>query len=236
MTGEGFFGFFHSGAAHAPVFEAMLRELAADLPVRHAVREDLLTRARAEGVTEAVREAVAVEILRLAGEGAAVVLCTCSTLGPGAELAATRTDVPVLRIDRPMVEEALAAGSRILIAAALASTLGPTRDLVLRVGAERGLRPEIREVVAEGSWPLFEAGDRQGYWRRIAETVRAEVGDAEVVVLAQASMAGAAELLPDLGIPVLSSPEAGLRRALALAGRPLPDRPGEDAAGRHIRG
>lgn len=214
MTGDRPFGFFHSGAMHVPVFEAMVRGLEGDIPVRHAVREDLLARAQAEGTGEAVLEAVAEEILGLVRQGAAVVLCTCSTLGPGAERAATRTAVPVLRIDRPMVDRALDLGGRILIVAALASTLAPTRDLIERVAAERGLSPTIREVVAEGAWPLFEAGDREAYWRRIAAAVRPQVTDVDAVVLAQASMAGAAELLADTGVPVLSSPETGVRAAV----------------------
>ena len=40
-----------------------------------------------------------------------------------------------------------------------------------------------------------------------------------MIVLAQASMAGAAALCPDLAIPILSSPRLGLEAALArLAG------------------
>lgn len=216
MNGKRPLGFFHSGAMHVPVFEAMVRELRADVPMRHVVRADLLARAQAEGATAAVLEAVAAEILYLVAEGAAVVLCTCSTLGPGAELAAARTASPVLRIDQPMVEQAVATGPRILIAAALPSTLGPTRDLVERVAAARGATVWIEAVVAEGSWSLFEAGDRKAYWRRIAEAVRRRAQQADVVILAQASMAGAVELLADLGIPILTSPASGVRRALEL--------------------
>jgi hypothetical protein len=51
----------------------------------------------------------------------------------------------------------------------------------------------------------------------VAASVRAAAGGAGVVVLAQASMAGAAEHLQDLGKPVLSSPELGMRAALARA-------------------
>lgn len=219
MTGA--LGFFHSGAMHVPVFEAMVRELAGEIPMRHAVRADLLERAQLKGVTLAVQEEVVAEILGLVETGAAVVVCTCSTLAPGAELAANRTHVPVLRIDRPMVERALDCGRRILIVAALASTLAPTRELVERVAAERRVVPLIRELVAEGAWPLFEAGNREDYARTIAAAVRPRAGETDVVILAQASMAPAAALLADLTIPVLASPRLGLEQALALRSRRL---------------
>ena len=46
------------------------------------------------------------------------------------------------------------------------------------------------------------------------QALMAAQGDVAAVVLAQASMAGAAARLEDLGVPVLSSPELALRAAL----------------------
>jgi hypothetical protein len=66
------------------------------------------------------------------------------------------------------------------------------------------------------AWPLFEAGDQAGYLARIAGHARTL--DADVIVLAQASMASATELLDDLRIPVLSSPRLGVLRAVEMAG------------------
>lgn len=67
-------------------------------------------------------------------------------------------------------------------------------------------------------WPLFEAGERTAFEAAIAGGVRDAVRDIPglgAVVLAQGSMAGAAGLLADLGIPVLASPELALACALA---------------------
>lgn len=204
---------WHSTPANEQPFERLVRERAPDIPLVHRTRPDLLAAAQPE-LTPRVRRQVALDILELADRGAAAVLCTCSTLGPGAESAAELTSVPVLRVDRPMIEAALDRGSRITVAAALASTLGPTRDLLLRAARARGMTIEVREISCEGAWAFVERGDRAGYWRAVAAAIREGMGPADAIVLAQASMAGAVELLADLGVPVLASPRLGVKAAI----------------------
>ena len=64
---------------------------------------------------------------------------------------------------------------------------------------------------------LFEAGETEAFAAVIAGEVRKVIESGReigCVVLAQVSMAGAAELLGDLGVPVLASPELALRAGL----------------------
>ena len=66
-------------------------------------------------------------------------------------------------------------------------------------------------------WPLFEAGEQAAFDAVVAGEVRQVIGSGReigCVVLAQVSMAGAAELLGDLSVPVLASPELALRAGL----------------------
>lgn len=137
----------------------------------------------------------------------------CSTIGGYAEQASQRTSQTVVRIDRAMAEQAVAAGSRIIVIAALASTLAPTRQLLLAVAHDAGKTITITAKLCEGAWSKFEAGDQAGYLHEIASTIRevAHVGD--VVVLAQASITDAAAYCTDVAIPVLSSPRFGVEAA-----------------------
>jgi aspartate/glutamate racemase len=214
MTGP--LALWHSTDSNRAVFQALLDELAPEIPLVHRVRAELLEAAQPQGLTPSIRRQVAEDILRLADEGAAVILCTCSTLGPGAESAAELTDATVFRVDRPMIERALDHGPRIVIAAALASTLQPTRDLALRAARDRGIEPGLREVLIADAWSFYAAGDREAYAERIAEVLRREAGGSDAIILAQASMAPAADRLGDLGIPVLSSPRLGAEAAVAV--------------------
>lgn len=201
----------HTSPAHIPVFDALRDEDQQGLELRHFVDEELLARARREG-PEAVAGAVRDVLDAAVAEGARAVLCTCSTIGAVAETVGARVGVPVLRGDRPMAAAAVAAGPRIVVAATLESTLGPTVALVEEEGRRRighALEPlDTRTLLVEGAWARFEAGDTEGCARLVADAVDAVTG-ADVIVLAQGSMAPA-QHLTTTAIPVLSSPRPGL--------------------------
>ncbi|MFG2568017.1 aspartate/glutamate racemase family protein [Streptomyces sp. NPDC048567] len=205
----------HTSPVHVPVFDA-LRD--ADHPgtaLRHVVREELLATAAALG-PEAVADEVEAVVADLVAEGADAVLCTCSTIGAVAEAAGVAAGVPVLRVDRPMAAAAVRAG-RVTVLAALTSTLEPTRALLTEEAAGAGLPADVRTVLVDGAWDRFTAGDSDGFLDLVAASAD-EVRDADVIVLAQGSMAGAAERTTT-AIPVLSSPRPGLAAAVAAAGR-----------------
>jgi hypothetical protein len=208
--------FLHTSPVHIPTFERLLVEIDPSITARHFVDESLLNEARAAGeITPALEQRIAAALRDASAPDDAVVLCTCSTIGGSAEASGAQTGSVVLRVDRPMAERAVALGERILVAAALASTLGPTRTLIEDTAQAAGKRIELRELLCETAWAVFESGDLAGYAETIANELRAAAGDADVIVLAQASMAAAAPLCADIGIPILSSPRLGLEAAIA---------------------
>lgn len=193
----------HTSPVHVPVFDALGERDHPGAVLRHVVRAGLLERAREvgpEGVRAEVREV-------LAGVGGPV-LVTCSTLGGVAESLGPELGFPVLRVDRAMAARAVAIGPRVVVLATVRSTLGPSVELL----AEEGAR-DVRSQVVPGAWELFEAGDEGGYFAVVAEAAD-RVADADAIVLAQASMAGAVPLARTR-IPVLASPALGLAAALA---------------------
>lgn len=70
------------------------------------------------------------------------------------------------------------------------------------------------DVVGVGAWASFEAGDLDDYLDRVAATCSALDGSCDVIVLAQASMAGAAGRA-SVDAPILSSPSLAVRAAVA---------------------
>ncbi|MET7308996.1 aspartate/glutamate racemase family protein [Streptomyces sp. NPDC005571] len=202
----------HTSPVHVPVFEALRDADHPGLDLRHLVHEDLLARARDAG-PEAVRGEIEALLAGAVAEGATAVLCTCSTIGGVAESAAESLGVPVLRVDRPMAAAAVAR-DRVVVLAAIDDTLPPTLALLAEEAGNRCV--DIRTVLVAGAWARFEAGDRDGYLDLVAAAAD-RVTDADVIVLAQASMADAATRTAT-GIPVLSSPRPGLSAAAAAAG------------------
>jgi len=211
--------FLHTSPAHVATFDRLLAEVAPDVTARHLVDEDVLRQARDGGrLTAEMQQQVSRDIHELAGSGAAVILCTCSTIGGCAESYTGTQGSTILRVDRPMARRAVELGQRIILAATLASTLQPTAELIRDEAAHAGKAIELIEVLCEGAWAKFEQGDRAGYFAAIAEALREPAQQADVIVLAQASMAGVEPVAADAGIriPVLSSPRLGLEAALAV--------------------
>ncbi|MCG6903937.1 MAG: aspartate/glutamate racemase family protein [Rhodobacter sp.] len=205
----------HTAEIHVATFQAIFAGLGRPVRLTQRVEADLLEQARTQG-TEAVRGATIAALADLAGADA--VICTCSTLGPLADDFA-RSNPQVFRIDQPLMRAACAHGPRILVAICLESTRAPTLDLLRDTARElgRGIRPEV--ILCDAAWPLFEAGDSDGFARNIASRIdeRARRGDIDCIVLAQASMRVAAPLLAHPGVPVLTSPDIAAAHAISLA-------------------
>ena len=208
--------FLHTAEVHVRTFTRLVEELGPGTVSAHVVDESLLADAQLLGIADVgLRERLTLR-LRESAEGADVVVCTCSTISGLAEDLAAVIDVSLVRVDRPMAERAVVLGSLIAVVAALDSTLDPTIALLEESAAARGHSVSISSVVSEGAWDLFCSGDLDGYASAVATTIDAIDHRADVVVLAQASMAPAA-LLARSSTPVLSSPRLAVEAALELA-------------------
>jgi len=114
-----------------------------------------------------------------------------------------------------MADRAVALGPRVLIVAALESTLEPTAKLIRESAGAMRAQVEIEQLLVRDAWAHFQSGDRVTYVDTVARAVRAQPKGASVVVLAQASLAPAADKLQDLGVEVLASPALGVESLLA---------------------
>lgn len=212
--------FLHTSPVHIGTFTELTDRLSPGTRAAHIVDEDLLRQAREQGhehpdvvhnVQRAVRAAAAA--------GARVVACTCSTIGGAAESTPIGHGHVALRIDRAMADQAVRLGPKVLVVAALASTLAPTVNLIEDSARRLALPVEASPLWVCDAWPHFEQGRLTQYLAAIRVAVERECGAvgrwADVIVLAQASMAPVAPALSHSVVPVLSSPELGVRAALA---------------------
>ena len=181
----------HTAESNVAVFEAARPD---GVSLSHAVRPDLLAAAEAEGLTPAIAAATIEALGAMDGDA---VLLTCSTLGPAAGAAGA------VRADAALADAAVATGGTVEVLCAAPSTLAATAELFGAAAGHTGARVVVRLV--PGAWPLFHAGDHAGYAALIARD--AETSRADVVALAQASMAPAARMT---ACPVLTCPQAAL--------------------------
>lgn len=209
-------GLLHTAEAHRARFDRLLAELAPrDVRWVHCVREVLLRQALDTFPVNTIAAGIESALATLQSQGATEALCTCSSVGGMAEQVGRQMGLPTLRVDRPMAEAAVGAGKRLLVAACLPSTLGPTTQLLNEVAYAQNRRIEIETLLMENAWPLFQAGDEAGFARHIAGIIQHIRPRPDAIVLAQASMAGAADLLKQSPVPVFASPRLGVAASLA---------------------
>jgi len=205
--------FIHTVRPLVDVFHRLGAEFLPGIPSMHVLDELILERIRRRGSlapedAERLRAHVA-----LAEEvGACAVLVTCSTISPCVDTIRPIAKVPVFKIDEAMIAEAVRSGNRIGIIATNATTLEPTRQLLLAQAAALGKPIAVTLHLVEGALASLLQGDGATHDALIKEAVRKMAGQSDLIVLAQASMARALEVIPEeeRSVPVLSSPHAAL--------------------------
>lgn len=202
-------GLLHTSATLVPVFEQLCRAKLPDVSVFNLVDDSLIKdviacdRLRPQTARRVVQHVAAAE-----DAGADYILVTCSSIGAAVETAASVASVPVLRVDQPMADRAVAAGRRIGVIATLRTTLAPTADLIERRAAAAGKNVELTARLCEGAFDALMSGDAARHDAMVAVALRELIAEVDVIALAQASMARVVETLDaaDRRVPILASP------------------------------
>jgi Asp/Glu/hydantoin racemase len=212
-------GLIHTSATLVPMFQQLVSEYLPQVKVFNIVDDSLIKNTIACGEltpTTARRVVNYVGSAELAG--ADFILVTCSSIGAAVEAAAELTNVPVLRVDQPMADQAVRTGKRIGVIATLSTTLGPTSDLVKRRAAVAGKEIELQAVICEGAFDALMSGDGAKHDEMVGKALRELSTKVDVIVLAQASMARVADALSpeDKKVPILASPGIAIQHIAAV--------------------
>ncbi len=212
----------HTSPTLTPMFSQLCAQYLPETLIFHMVDESLIGDTIREGrLRRVTMRRLLTAIESAAAAGADAVMVTCSSIGPGVKLAQQLFDIPVIRADEAMAEEAVRMGRRIGVMATLRTTLQPTIALLREKSAEAGVEIEIVDSLADGAFDAMLAGDTATHDRVLSRALRNEMQGAGVIVLAQASMARMVKAMPQgsLSSPVLSSPELAVRCACKVLDR-----------------
>lgn len=150
------------------------------------------------------------------GNGPAGILYTCSAFGAAIEEAARTSPLPVLKPNEAMFDEAFSHGARAAMIYTFPAAAEGMVEEFREEAARRGSGASLTTHFAEGAREALAAGDAETHNRLIAETV-ARTPEADVYLLAHFSMAPAAPACRAVTErPVLTAPEAAVRRMKAL--------------------
>ena len=146
------------------------------------------------------------------GSGADAILFTCSAFGVAIDAVKRALDVPVLKPNEAMMDEALESGSRIGLLVTFEPSIASMRAELEQAAAWRGLKVEIDARNAPGALDALHAGNGAEHDRLIASNA-VKLNGVDVVLLAQFSMARAAgEVRRATGHKVLTSPQSAVSR------------------------
>ena len=202
----------YTGAALVQPGREAMAELLPGVNVVSVLDDSLIAEVIENGhMTKAVIRRLYGYVEAAQAQGASVVLETCSSVGEAVPLLQSCFDVPIVRIDRPMIEAAVAQHLRIGVMATLATTLEPTMRQVQAVAAENHRDVAVVSGLSDGAFQALTAGDGATHDELLLEMAKEISDQCDAIVLAQGSMARMEETLSEVtGKPVYSSLRRGI--------------------------
>jgi aspartate/glutamate racemase len=156
------------------------------------------------------------------------IMITCSTMNRAytqVQEALRESGVPLVQIDRPMMEAAVRHGGHILVIATHGPTVNSTQMLLRETADDLGVPISFSGVTIEEAWHRLAEGDVTQHNMLLAEAIRKAQTEEKIdsVVLAQLSMTVFLLSYPDpvkeFGIPVYTSGQYGFEYVRELLTR-----------------
>lgn len=169
--------------------------------------DSMLNEIKAKGnLTKEVTERFVQYAVIAKNNGSDAILLACSSIGRAGDITRNILDIPLFKIDEPMAEEAVKSAEKILILGTVKSTLRPTTELI---ESKKKAGQIIESIWIPDVFELYTENKAE-HDRRIAEVIEQHQAEYDVVVLAQASMSGAAEQVTEKKAQILTSLPMGL--------------------------
>jgi Asp/Glu/hydantoin racemase len=203
----------HTATVNATTITHLCKEAMPDVEVFNIVDESLLKNTIAEQkLTPTTYRRLAGYLESAEAAGADAILVTCSSIGPAVDTARPLVNVPVLRIDQAMADEAVRKGTRIGVIATLSTTLEPTAALIQASATVQNKPIDLVTYLCTGAFDAVISGDTVTHDRLVTAGLKELMDKVDVIVLAQATMARVVDTLPaeEKRVPILSSPRLGV--------------------------
>ena len=207
-------GFVHTSATLVPLFQQLTSQYLKSVETFNIVDDSLIKDVIKKGELKPNTAARVVQHVKAAEDaGADVILVTCSSIGAAVETAATLSNVPVIRVDQAMADEAIQISNNIGVIATLPTTLGPTTNLVMRRAEHAGKTVSITSKLCDGAFEALMGGDGAKHDNMVASALKELMKEVDVIVLAQASMSRVVDSLnnDEKIIPILASPAIAMK-------------------------
>jgi Asp/Glu/hydantoin racemase len=168
-------------------------------------------------LTPSLRRRMTQLICYSAEHGAQAIGLACSVYTPMVEMVRGVVDVPIVSSYGPVMAEAVQAGRRVGLIAAVPATLRDAEYFLQQAAQESGKPVDTYPRLAEDLMLVKRREGEAAYCHRLAEEVGKLAPHVDAVLLTQFSMASALSHLQRVAtVPVLSAPHSSAQRLKAL--------------------
>jgi len=208
-------GIIHAAAITLPAVEKYIQELVPEVEVVHWLDDTIQNTnfACEPGIIPRRNYAKFVQAALSQQEyGVDLILLVCSTFNRAVEYAQPMIDTPLLQIDRPMMDLAVQAGSRVGLLATVPTTV-PSSERLLRLAAqEAGRTVEIETRLCSEAFQVLKAGDPEKHNEMLLDEIGHLSDRVDSIVLAQLSMTALEPRLTHTKVPVYNSGRTAFER------------------------
>lgn len=188
-------------------FGAQIEEVISDVTLFHMMDEHLIESIREAGGIQAKHLRILSHMLQaLENYEVDYIASSCSSLSDALDQLQPFCEIPLLKMDTPMLEKAIELGSDIVVLATASTTIKPTVNQLTQLAKATGKKVNINAVCLPEAGALLFGGQFDEFIAYLSKEVE-KIEHKSVIVLAQGSMAAAKVSLQDkFKVPVLESP------------------------------
>lgn len=203
----------HTGAGVIAQLAPIAHELVPEIRITNILDETILSYIREMGrVNSIVCRAILSHAIYAEEMGASAVLVTCTSITRCVDYLTPFVDIPVMRIDQPMIAKAVESGVRIGVVATLPSARDSIKMTLIDESRKRNKKITIEEIECKGAFDALLDGKIEEHDRCVVRGLERVEGKVDVVVMSQVSMERilCSKEKPKLSVPILSCPRSGV--------------------------
>ncbi len=168
-----------------PVLDRHLYHVKSSYDFKHYTNQEIIDDVIKEGmVTNHGKNLIDSSIGKALHDRCELIFCTCSSIS---EYCSSLTlPIPILRIDEPMISEAVKIGKDITIIATVKGTIASTTNLLIKKA--QGKEINIEQAYCKEAYTELLEGNIKQHDTLVKEVISALHKDSDVLLLAQASL------------------------------------------------
>ncbi len=214
-------GIIHAALISSKAVEPFIKEIIPDVTVAHVVDDTIQNTnfACEPGVIPKVnffKFATYAHFLEEAGVD--LIMLACSTFNQAVEHARPMISTPMLQIDRPMMDLAVAQGKKIGLLATVPTTVPASERLLRTAASDVGREVDITTVLCSDAFQELKNGNVERHNQMLLEQIDSLSANVDAIVMAQVSMSALEPMLGKTHVPVYNSGRTGFQRAREILG------------------